>query len=69
VAVCSDTYMGVQPGVTTDYIDKKVHQMIVDSNAYPSPLTYGEMMTIYCNSTFALSQVGNILCVWQQRDT
>jgi len=34
----------LQPGVTTDYIDKKVHQMIIENNAYPSPLTYGEHM-------------------------
>lgn len=34
----------VQPGVTTDFIDKKVHQMILENNAYPSPLTYGELV-------------------------
>lgn len=34
--------MLVQPGVTTDAIDKAVHQMIIDNGAYPSPLTYGE---------------------------
>lgn len=31
----------VQVGQTTDFIDKKVHEMIIDNNAYPSPLTYG----------------------------
>ena len=30
----------VKPGVTTDEIDKKVHQKIVSNNAYPSPLLY-----------------------------
>lgn len=32
----------MQPGITTDEIDKAVHKMIVDNGAYPSPLTYGE---------------------------
>ena len=31
----------LQPGISTDLIDKKVHQMIIDNGAYPSPLTYG----------------------------
>ena len=32
----------LQPGVTTDAIDRAVHQMIIDNGAYPSPLNYGE---------------------------
>lgn len=35
-----------QPGVSTDLIDRKVHQMIIDNGAYPSPLTYGEPLQI-----------------------
>ena len=31
----------LQAGVTTDEIDKAVHQMIVEHGAYPSPLGYG----------------------------
>ncbi|KAK8969016.1 hypothetical protein KSP40_PGU004792 [Platanthera guangdongensis] len=31
----------VKPGLTTDAIDKAVHQMIIDNGAYPSPLGYG----------------------------
>jgi methionine aminopeptidase len=31
----------LQPGVTTDEIDKAVHKMIIENGAYPSPLTYG----------------------------
>jgi len=31
----------VKPGVTTDEIDKAVHQTIIDAGAYPSPLGYG----------------------------
>lgn len=29
-----------QPGVTTDSIDRLVHQAIISENAYPSPLKY-----------------------------
>ena len=31
----------MQPGVTTDFIDRKVHEMAVANGAYPSPLGYG----------------------------
>ena len=31
----------MQPGVTTDEIDRAVHQMVIDAGAYPSPLRYG----------------------------
>ena len=31
----------LQPGVTTDEIDRAVHEMIIDNGAYPSPLRYG----------------------------
>ncbi|KAK9845717.1 hypothetical protein WJX81_000402 [Elliptochloris bilobata] len=40
----------VQPGVTTDAIDKAVHQMIIDNGAYPSPLTYGNFPKSVCTS-------------------
>mmetsp|Transcript_10394 Transcript_10394/g.63420 ORF Transcript_10394/g.63420 Transcript_10394/m.63420 type:complete len:240 (+) Transcript_10394:280-999(+) len=40
----------VKPGVTTDYIDKQVHQMIIDHNAYPSPLGYGGFPKSVCTS-------------------
>jgi hypothetical protein len=39
---CTCLAGALQPGVTTDAIDKAVHQMIIDSGAYPSPLNYGE---------------------------
>ena len=32
----------IKPGITTDFIDQKVHKMIIDNGAYPSPLNYGE---------------------------
>ena len=31
----------VRAGITTDDIDRAVHQWTVDAGAYPSPLTYG----------------------------
>lgn len=40
----------VQPGITTDEIDKAVHQMIVDNGAYPSPLGYGGFPKSVCTS-------------------
>ncbi|KAJ6806254.1 methionine aminopeptidase 1D, chloroplastic/mitochondrial [Iris pallida] len=40
----------VQPGTTTDEIDKAVHQMIIDNGAYPSPLGYGGFPKSVCTS-------------------
>eukprot|EP00958_Prasinococcus_capsulatus_P013050 scaffold1318_cov388-Prasinococcus_capsulatus_cf.AAC.71 len=40
----------VKPGVTTDEIDKAVHQMIIDAGAYPSPLNYGSFPKSVCTS-------------------
>ncbi|KAH9611686.1 hypothetical protein KSS87_017404 [Heliosperma pusillum] len=40
----------VRPSVTTDEIDKAVHQMIVDNGAYPSPLGYGGFPKSVCTS-------------------
>ncbi len=37
-----------KPGVTTDYIDQKVHKMIIDAGAYPSPLNYGGFPKSVC---------------------
>lgn len=39
-----------KPGVTTDEIDKAVHQMILDNNTYPSPLNYGKFPKSVCTS-------------------
>jgi len=39
-----------KPGVTTDSIDKQVHEMIVDHGAYPSPLNYGKFPKSVCTS-------------------
>uniref|UniRef100_A0A803MU56 Methionine aminopeptidase n=1 Tax=Chenopodium quinoa TaxID=63459 RepID=A0A803MU56_CHEQI len=40
----------VRPSVTTDEIDKAVHQMIIDAGAYPSPLGYGGFPKSVCTS-------------------
>ena len=40
----------VKPGITTDYIDRQVHKMIVDAGAYPSPLNYGGFPKSVCTS-------------------
>lgn len=40
----------VKPSVTTDEIDRAVHQMIIDAGAYPSPLGYGGFPKSVCTS-------------------
>ncbi|GIL60935.1 hypothetical protein Vafri_15742 [Volvox africanus] len=40
----------VRPGVTTDEIDKAVHNMIIENGAYPSPLNYGKFPKSVCTS-------------------
>lgn len=43
-------YSCCQPSVTTNEIDKAVHQMIIDAGAYPSPLGYGGFPKSVCTS-------------------
>ncbi|KAJ3700217.1 hypothetical protein LUZ61_003922 [Rhynchospora tenuis] len=40
----------VKPGITTDEIDKAVHQMIIENGAYPSPLRYCGFPKSVCTS-------------------
>lgn len=40
----------VRPGVTTEEIDRLVHDMIVSRGAYPSPLNYGKFPKSVCTS-------------------
>ncbi|THF97857.1 hypothetical protein TEA_005716 [Camellia sinensis var. sinensis] len=40
----------IRPSVTTNEIDKAVHQMIIDAGAYPSPLGYGGFPKSVCTS-------------------
>lgn len=39
-----------KPGITTDMIDKELHQAIIDSGAYPSPLNYMGYPKSVCTS-------------------
>jgi methionyl aminopeptidase len=39
-----------KPGVTTDAIDRAVHEMVVAAGAYPSPLNYGRFPKSVCTS-------------------
>ncbi|XP_049845189.1 methionine aminopeptidase 1D, mitochondrial [Schistocerca gregaria] len=43
-------------GVTTDFIDGKLHQMIIENRAYPSPLRYHGFPKSICTS------VNNVIC-------
>ena len=46
----------VKVGVTTDYIDEKVHQFIIDNEAYPSPYNYYKFPKSLCTS------VNEVIC-------
>mmetsp|Transcript_3541 Transcript_3541/g.327 ORF Transcript_3541/g.327 Transcript_3541/m.327 type:complete len:105 (-) Transcript_3541:445-759(-) len=46
----------VKPGVTTDSIDKKVHEFIISNDAYPSPLNYHKFRKSICTS------VNEVIC-------
>ena len=45
-----------QPGITTDYIDLKIHEMIINNGAYPSPLNYLGFPKSVCTS------INNVAC-------
>ena len=40
----------VQPGITTDSIDRYVHELTIARNAYPSPLNYNHYPKSVCTS-------------------
>eukprot|EP00890_Picochlorum_soloecismus_P002910 jgi/Picsp_1/361/NSC_00359-R2_methionine aminopeptidase len=40
----------VKPGVTTEEIDRAVHQATIEAGAYPSPLNYGKFPKSVCTS-------------------
>ena len=46
----------VKPGVTTDEIDKRVHEEIIRRNCYPSPLNYHGFRKSICTS------VNEVMC-------
>lgn len=39
-----------KPGISTDELDRAAHEMIIDNNAYPSPLFYGRFPKSICTS-------------------
>jgi methionyl aminopeptidase len=39
----------IKPGVTTDFIDATVHDFIIKSNSYPSPLNYHSFPKSICS--------------------
>ncbi|KAF8756789.1 hypothetical protein HU200_011046 [Digitaria exilis] len=47
---CEQVPFMYEPGITTDEIDKAVHQMIIDNGAYPSPLGYCGYPKSVCTS-------------------
>lgn len=49
-------HKAVKAGVTTDEIDKIVHQFIIDNNAYPSPMNYYKFPKSLCTS------VNEVIC-------
>ncbi|KYQ56272.1 Methionine aminopeptidase 1D, mitochondrial [Trachymyrmex zeteki] len=46
----------IEPGITTDFLDKQIHDMIIGNGAYPSPLNYHGFPKSICTS------VNNIAC-------
>ncbi|OXU21017.1 hypothetical protein TSAR_011315 [Trichomalopsis sarcophagae] len=46
----------VKPGVTTDFLDEKIHEMIINNGAYPSPLNYRGFPKSVCTS------INNVAC-------
>jgi len=46
----------VRPGITTDEIDRYVHQLCIERNSYPSPLNYSGYPKSVCTS------VNEIIC-------
>ncbi|XP_070528570.1 methionine aminopeptidase 1D, mitochondrial isoform X2 [Cardiocondyla obscurior] len=46
----------IKPGITTDFVDREVHEMIIGNGAYPSPLNYRGFPKSVCTS------VNNIAC-------
>jgi methionyl aminopeptidase len=46
----------VRPGITTDEIDRYVHQLCIERNAYPSPLNYNGFPKSVCTS------VNEVIC-------
>lgn len=54
--VLNSTKSMLQVGTTTDEIDGFVHELIINNNAYPSPLNYNGFLKSVCTS------INNIVC-------
>ena len=46
----------LQPGITTDFLDVTIHDMIINNGAYPSPLNYRGFPKSICTS------INNVAC-------
>lgn len=45
-----------QTGITTDFLDQQIHEMIISNGAYPSPLNYLGFPKSICTS------INNVAC-------
>ena len=52
--VLDEAAAAVAVGVTTDEIDRIVHEATVDRECYPSPLNYYQACSYYISDPFAL---------------
>uniref|UniRef100_A0A0C9PXG5 MAP1D protein n=1 Tax=Fopius arisanus TaxID=64838 RepID=A0A0C9PXG5_9HYME len=46
----------IKPGITTDYLDEQLHDLIINHGAYPSPLYYHGFPKSICTS------INNVAC-------
>ncbi|XP_012216866.1 methionine aminopeptidase 1D, mitochondrial [Linepithema humile] len=46
----------IKPGISTDFLDEQVHEMIIGNGAYPSPLNYFGFPKSICTS------INNVAC-------
>ena len=46
----------VKPGITTEFLNQKAHQYIIDHHAIPAPLNYGGFPKSICTS------INNVVC-------
>lgn len=49
-------FLLLKSGITTDFLDKEIHELIVKNGAYPSPLNYRGFPKSICTS------VNNVAC-------
>ncbi|XP_066597864.1 uncharacterized protein [Prorops nasuta] len=54
--VLSQAKQFIKPGVTTDFLNDKIHEMIISNGAYPSPLNYRGFPKSICTS------INNVAC-------